>query len=172
MANAAGAKANGIVPNEAPEELTWELDESKGEMVLQTSGLARNGTAANAVRSGIIANAVDASQDIAFNVDTQDIDVSHRVYGDSEGNDMLDIIISNYTATSDGFKLTCAVYLDQEEEPYYVNLPYYAGEMADRRTQTITLPVSALVPDDDPPSGAGGHHRGGARRAQHAEQRV
>ena len=127
MANAAGARANGIAANAAlPEELTWELDESKGEMVLQTSGLANNGTAANAVRSGIIANAVEASEDIALGVANQDVEVDHRVYGDSEGKDMLDIIISNYTATQDNFKLTCAVYLDQEEEPYYVNLPYYA----------------------------------------------
>ena len=149
MANAAGARANGIVPNDAPEELTWVLDEGSGRMVLKTDGLSANGLAANAVRAGIIANEVETTQDIAIGVDTQDIDVSHRIYGDSEGNDILDIIISNYTATSDSFKLTCAVYLDHEEEPYYVNLPYYAGELADRRTQTITLPVSALVPDMD-----------------------
>ena len=150
MANAAGARANGIAANAAlPEELTWELDESKGEMVLQTSGLASNGTAANAVRSGIIANAVEASEDIALGVANQDVEVDHRVYGDSEGNDMLDIIISNYTATQDNFKLTCAVYLDQEEEPYYVNLPYYASALADRRTHTITMPVRALLPEND-----------------------
>lgn len=150
MANAAGARANGIAANAAlPEELTWELDESKGEMVLQTSGLAHNGTAANAVRSGIIANAVEASEDIALGVANQDVEVDHRVYGDSEGNDMLDIIISNYTATQDNFKLTCAVYLDQEEEPYYVNLPYYARALADRRTHTITMPVRALLPEND-----------------------
>ena len=149
MANAAGAKANGIVPNDAPEELTWVLDEGSGRMVLKTDGLSPNGLAANAVRAGIIANEVETTQDIAIGVDTQDIDVTHRIYGDSEGNDILDIIISNYTATSDSFKLTCAVYLDDEEEPYYVNLPYYAGEIADRRTQTVTLPVSALVPDMD-----------------------
>ena len=147
MANAAGAKANGIVPNEAPEELTWSLDEASGRMVLQTAQLSPNGLAANAVRTGIIANNVETTKDIAIRVDTQDIDVSHRVYGDSEGNDMLDIFISNYAATADGFKLNCAVYLDQDDEPYYVNLPYYAGELADRHTQTITMPVSALVPD-------------------------
>ena len=62
---------------------------------------------------------------------------------------MLDIIISNYTATQDNFKLTCAVYLDQEEEPYYVNLPYYASALADRRTHTITMPVRALLPEND-----------------------
>ena len=150
MANAAGAKANGIAANAAaPDEMTWALDESSGKMVLQANSLQSNGAAANAVRSGIIANAVEASEDIALAVADQDIEVDHRVYGDSEGNDMLDIVISNYTATEDSFKLTCAVYLDQEEEPYYVNLPYYAKGLADRRIHTITMPVSALVVDPD-----------------------
>ena len=150
MANAAGAKASGIAANAAaPEEMTWALDESSGKMVLQANTLQSNGAAANAVRSGIIANAVEASGDIALMVADQDIDVDHRVYSDSEGNDMLDIIISNYTATEDSFKLTCAVYLDREEEPYYVNLPYYAKGLADRRTHTITMPVNALVADSD-----------------------
>ena len=150
MANAAGAKSSGIAANAAqPEELTWVLDESRGKMVLQTGTLQSNGVAANAVRSGIIANAVEASGDIALMVADQDVEVDHRVYGDSEGNDMLDIVISNYAATEDSFKLTCAVYLDQEKEPYYVNLPYYAEGMANRRTHTITLPVSALVADPE-----------------------
>jgi len=150
MANAAGAKPSGIMSNaEEPEMLTWVLDEASGKMVLQTEQLSANGTAANAVRAGIIANTVDAPQDIAINVADQDIEIDHRMYGDSVGNDMLDIIISNYTATFDSFKLTCAVYLDQEEEPYYVNLPYYADGLANRHTHTITMPVTALVPDPD-----------------------
>ena len=148
MANAAGAKNNGLMPNAAvPEELTWVLDEASGKMVLQTGQIDPNGLAANAVRSGVIANAVDASGDIAISVGDQDIEVSHRIYGDSEDNDMLDIVISNYTDTDDSFKLTCAVYLDQEDEPYYINLPYYSGGLANRHTHTITMPVRALVPD-------------------------
>ena len=39
--------------------------------------------------------------------------------------------------------------LDQEEEPYYVNLPYYTSALADRRTHTITMPVRALLPEND-----------------------
>ena len=150
MANAAGAKASGLAANAAaPEELTWELDESTGRMVLNSEKLASNGIAANAIRSGIIANAVEATDDIALTVTDQDIEIDHRVYDDGTGQDLVDIIVTNYAATLDSFKLTCAVYLDQEEEPYYVSLPYYSGEMADRYTHTITLPVSTLVPDMD-----------------------
>ncbi|MBQ3424479.1 MAG: hypothetical protein IJH38_04690 [Clostridia bacterium] len=133
----------------APEELTWVLDGSEGTMVLQTGNLASNGAAANAIRSGLIADAVKAAEPIVLNTADQDIEIEHRVYGDGAGNDMLDIIISNYAGTQDQFRLTCAVYLDQEQEPCYVNLPYYGGALADRRTHTLSLPVSTLVNDPD-----------------------
>ena len=45
-------------------------------------------------------------------------------------------------------KLVCAVYVDGSDEPYYLNLPYYRQATSTRRTQTFTLPLSALV--DEP----------------------
>jgi hypothetical protein len=61
---------------------------------------------------------------------------------------MLDIVVHNHAATREPLTLSCAVYVDGASEPYILNLPYYQGAVSDRQTQTITLPVSALV--DDP----------------------
>ena len=57
--------------------------------------------------------------------------------------------MSNYADTEDSFKLTCQVYLDDSDEAYVVTLPYYEKALANRMTQTITLPVASLVPDAD-----------------------
>ena len=109
--------------------------------------LASNAAFANAVSSGMIANAVDAGKPVAMDSGYHDIEISHRVYADGDGNDLLDIVISNYADTDDSFKLSCQAYLDGDEKPLIVSLPYYEKALASRTTHTITLPVSALVGD-------------------------
>ena len=147
IANAAG---RGIASNTAPSQtLTWVLDEQRGKMVLQSEGIAANSADDGAVRLGLIANEVNAPEPIAMKVDIHDLDVDHRLYGDVDGTELLDIIVSNDANTDIRFKLSCAVYLDGEEEPHYVNLPYYDQAVSHGMTHTITVPVAALVGDPD-----------------------
>ena len=149
MANAAGVKGvAGIAANAAAtRELTWKLDGDA--LVLQPGEQASNAAFAGAVKSGLIANAVDAGKPVALEIACQDIEISHRVYADGDSSDLVDIVISNYAHTEDSFKLTCAVYLDDEEKPLHVSLPYYSKALASRTTHTITLPVEALVGDPE-----------------------
>lgn len=149
MANAAGVKGDsGIQPNAAAtQELTWTLNDEGDRLELQPGALASNATFMNAVGSGLIANAVDAGDAVPLMVSVHDIEIDHRLYKDVDGTRLLDIIVSNFADTEDSFKLTCQVYLDGSDEGYVVTLPYYEKAVANRMTQTITLPVSALVPD-------------------------
>ena len=103
----------------------------------------------NAVGSGLIANAVDAGDAVPLEVSVHDIEIDHRLYRDVDGTKLLDIIVSNFADTADSFKLTCQMYLDDSDEAYVVTLPYYEKAVANRMTQTITLPVASLVPDAD-----------------------
>ena len=156
MANAAGVKANSSIAANAAatRELTWTLDEDGDKLVLQAGELASNAAFANAVSAGLIANAVNAGKPLALETAYHDIEISHRVYADGDGSDLLDIIISNYADTDDRFRLSCQVYLDGEDTPLSVSLPYYQKALASRATHTITLPVSALVVDPDAHSSA------------------
>ena len=142
MTRLAGNAANA----EASDLLTYVLDEDTGKLVLQKPAQA-NGLAANAVRSGLFANATDAST-LDLELSVHDLSVSHRVYKGWDGQKWLDIILHNYAAFGDQPRLSCAVYLDGASEPYYIKLPYYEQAVANRMTQTISMPLSALV--DDP----------------------
>ena len=125
--------------------LTYVLDESTGKLVLQKPAQA-NGPAANAIKTGLFANAVDGSTlDLVLSV--HDLSASHRVYTGWDGQKWLDITVHDFAAFGDNTKLACAVYVDGASEPYYVNLPYYENALADRTTQTISMPLSALVDD-------------------------
>ena len=126
--------------------LQYLLDEGSNQLVLQRPASA-NGITANAIASVLIANATTASSfDLELTV--HDLSATHRVYKGWDGQKWLDIIVHNYAAFGDNPKLTCAVYVDGAGEPYYVNLPYYDQSIANRTTQTISMPLSALV--DDP----------------------
>ena len=150
MANAAGVKGDtGIAPNAAATtELTWVLDEKSGLLVLQADELASNAAFANAVASGLIANAVKATDPVALNVSIHDIEVDHRIYEDCDGTELVDIVVSNFANTDDSFKLSCQVYLDGSEDYRVVGLPIHDKSVARRTTHTITVPVALLV--DDP----------------------
>ena len=156
IANAAGA-SNGaaILSNAAaPQELTWVLDEKSGKLVLKTEGLAANSAVANAVKSGFIANETEASEPVALQTAYHDIEIEHRVYADGDGSEMLDITVTNYADTKDTFKLSCEVTLDGGKETYVASLPYYEQALASRATHTLTMPISALVPNPEAHSSA------------------
>ena len=126
--------------------LSYVLNERTGKLELQRPAQA-NGVVANAIASGLFANEIEV-MDTDMILDVHDIDVKHRIYDGLDGERMVDITICNYTATGSKLKLTCAVYADGSDEAEYLSLPLYEGATSNRRAQTITLPVSALV--DDP----------------------
>ncbi|MBQ6326725.1 MAG: hypothetical protein IJI26_11760, partial [Clostridia bacterium] len=140
VANAAGLAAN------APASATLEyvLNEKTGKLELQAP-LQANATVKNAIASGLYANEIDTSSaDMIVHV--QDVEVKHRIYEGLGGERMVDIVVHNHAATRARLTLSCAVYVDGASDPYILNLPYY-NKTSSRRTQTITLPVSALVDD-------------------------
>ena len=145
------ASANGFVANGADGdesvELVYELNPETGMMELQMPAQA-NSAVASAIESGLFANEVEAGDEVDLMVHVQDIDVDHRVYTRWDGQDWLSFSVKNHAATGDDLKLVCAVYVDGSDEPYYLNLPYYQQTTSTRRTQTFTLPLSALV--DEP----------------------
>ena len=146
-ANAGGLASNAVGDGNDSVELEYRLNRDTGKLELQRPAVA-NSAVSNAIASGLYANEVEAGDAVDIMVEVHDIDVSHRVYTGWDGRDWLDIIVYNHAATGEALKLVCAVYVDGSDEPAYVNLPYYPQATSARRTQTITLPVSALV--DDP----------------------
>ena len=140
VANAAGLAAN------APESaaLEYVLNEKTGKLELQAPTQA-NAAVKNAIASGLYANEIDTSTADML-IEIQDVEVKHRIYEGLDDERMLDIVIHNHAANRNKLTLSCAVYVDGASDPYILNLPYY-NKTSSRRTQTITLPVSALVDD-------------------------
>ena len=143
VANAAGIQSNGGTESTT---LSYALNERTGKLELQRP-IKANGALKNALDSGLYANEIDgAATDLMVNV--HDLEIKHRLYRGLDGERMLDIVVHNHAATREALTLSCAVYVDGASDPYVMDLPYYKPATANRRTQTITLPVSALV--DDP----------------------
>ncbi len=146
---ASGARANGSIADANGElvELKYVLNEKTGKLELQKPA---NLTAslADAIRSGLIAAEFETGS-VPVTVEVHDLEVDHRVYRGLGGERWLDISIRNHAATREGMKLVCAVYVDGAKEPSYINLPYYEKAALGHKTQTISLPVSALVDDPD-----------------------
>ncbi len=144
MANAAMREA-GLAANDMGEddgqELVWKLDDSGGQLVLDRGALQANG-----VELSMYDNDIPAQTGLSLNADVHDISITHRLYSGYGDEEMVDIVIDNASHTDVSFRLSCAVYLD-EGDPYYVNLPYDASKVSADRTQTITLPLDALVPN-------------------------
>ena len=146
---AAGARVNSAFANAAEEcaTLTYTLNNRTGKLELQKPANA-TGALADALNSGLYANEIKGAS-VPLTVQVHDLEVSHRVYRGLGGERWLDISIRNHAATREGMKLVCAVYVDGAEEPsHYINLPYYENAALSHKTQTVSLPVSALV--DDP----------------------
>ncbi|MBQ3425008.1 MAG: LPXTG cell wall anchor domain-containing protein, partial [Clostridia bacterium] len=144
------ADSSGLRPNAGDGgsvQLTYVLNEKTGKMALQRPPVA-NGAVANAIDSGIYPMEIEAGAAADLVTVIHDIDVDHRVYAGWDGSDWVDITVRNAAATGDALKLTCAVYPDGADTPSYVNLPYYRTATSDRHTQTLSMPVSALVGDE------------------------
>ena len=92
-------------------------------------------------------NDIPVQTGLSLNADVHDISITHRLYSGCGDEEMVDIVIDNDSRTDVRFRLSCAVYLDGGDTPYYVNLPYKDDQVSADRTQTITLPLNALVPN-------------------------
>ena len=134
------------------QELVYRLDESRGKMVLQTTQALFAATASKGTDSGetadLYALELDAPEPIIVNCEVHDIDVSHRLYDDHYGDELLDIVIRNYYSNNDDISLTCAMYLNDSQTPVYISLPYDSSVLAADTTTTITLPVRTLFDPD------------------------
>ena len=130
-------------------ELTYALDERSGALVLQDQDgdssrlLFAAGEADETLT--LYPDSIEAPAPVEIDVDLHDIDVDHRLYEDSFDDEMLDIIINNYHNNDQSIELTCAIYVNDEDAPYYVSLPYDPKEVSAGKTTTITLPLDALI---------------------------
>ena len=133
-------------------ELVYELDENSGKLVLQKQGglfaaaEAGDESAGEALR--LYATELDAPEPVDLTLMAHDIDVSHRVYYDYYGEPQIEIGISNYVTSGEALRLTCAVYIDNADDPVYVSLPYDPNELTTGKTTTIDMPLKTLVDPD------------------------
>ena len=74
-----------------------------------------------------------------------DLDLGSRVYTGPGGAEYLAITIYNHSETRQNLHLYAEMYLDNSGEPISVDLPYKPEYTASRSTQTINMPVSALL---------------------------
>jgi len=91
---------------------------------------------------------VEAPKPVNFTLNVHDIDVSHRVYDDYHGEEMLEITIHNYYNNNKAIRLYCMVYDDDSEIGRNYNLPHDQETISARKTQTITVPLSSMVEAD------------------------
>lgn len=138
VSNAAGGGEEGLI--------TYVLDERTDRLVLQRPVQGKGGAADDAGYDLYARSTQGATLNLMLSV--HDLSATHRVYNGWDGQTWLDITVHNYAAFGDNPKLSCAVYLDGASDPYYVNLPYFEDATANRMTQTISIPLTALV--DDP----------------------
>ncbi len=122
--------------------LDYALDEASGKLVLQN----RDELVANAGEeaASLYALEVNAPDGIDINFDVHDIAVSHRLYSDYYGEDILDITLSNFYQNEEEIALTCAMYLNGASEPVYVSLPYRPEVISTGASTTISVPLKAL----------------------------
>ena len=142
VANASGLSANGESESVT---LNYLLNRKTDKLELQVPAQP-NDAVANAIASGLYANEIDA-MDTDVMLDVHDIELKHRIYDGPGGERLVDITVRNYAATRETLKLSCAVYVDGANEAEYLNLPLYEKSTSNRRAQTITIPVNALVDD-------------------------
>jgi len=126
--------------------LEYVLDEDSGKMILQNTGaiITANGNDDGDEILQLYATEIMAPDPVDINCKVHDIDVSHRVYDDYYGDEMLEIIISNYYSDDESIRLSCAMYLNDSKTSEYISLPYNPTVMASGKTTTITLPLKTL----------------------------
>ena len=136
--------ASNALQEQGIQRLDYTLDESRGKMVLeQKQTRALRGSGDDPLR--LYASEVEAPAPIKIDVNVHDIDVSHRVYRDYYGAEMLEITICNYYNNDQPIHLGCTVYEDDATVGRNYTLPHDSATVSAGKTQTITIPLSALT---------------------------
>lgn len=113
-----------------------------------------NGASAAVRLSPLYPDSVKGTEPLALNHDIHDLNVSHRVYRDANGYEYIAITFQNQADTGRALTLDAYIYMDGDETPLALELPYYPGKTTDSYTHTITLRMDALL---------GGRHPRNAR---------
>ncbi len=121
---------------EGAETVTWSRS-ANGTMQPETSLLSSGGVSLPLGETDLPVSAVLAN-------DLDNLEVLERVYVGAAGESRLSMTISNETVDSDSIRLYCEVLLDDDTTPIYLDLPYDSASMANARTHTIDIPLSAL----------------------------
>ena len=137
----AGLAAPSLQAN-AEEELVYVRD-ADGRMRLKNPVLLSSG--GNNGSISLFAAEVNAPAPASMNHELHNISVKNRVYPDLNGERRVSIFVTDDAAHMEEIKWYCNVYLDGNETPYAMNLPYEADSTSHARTHTIDLPVSALL---------------------------
>ena len=133
-----GSKNDYTIPAGA-RELTYRRNRTTGKLELQETLLT-------AQERALYAKEISStSTNMPLTVEHQDIAVDYRLGKNASGDPMLDIVISNMVNNRKNIALTCAVYPDGSDTPYYVSLPYYEEYVAAGKTQTISMPLTSLA---------------------------
>ena len=159
----AGAGRNAVLAAQGIRKLEYVLDENKGKMVLRETGvpslmmasavqlLGRNlsageiSTGKTAGTERLYASEMEAPRPASVSINVLDLDVSHRVYQDYYGEDMLEICIHNNYNNEQSIRLYCMVYEDDSQTSKAFNLPNDQQTISAGKTQTITVPLSSLT---------------------------
>ena len=137
----AGLAAPSLQAN-AEEELVYVRD-ADGRMRLKNPVLLSSGVNNGSI--SLFAAEVNAPAPASMNHELHNISVKNRVYPDLNGERRVSIFVTDDAAHMEEIKWYCNVYLDGNETPYAMNLPYEADSTSHARTHTIDLPVSALL---------------------------
>ena len=139
-------KAGGAIPKGAAVEydvpITYTRNDRTGRMELESSDVFAKGPGDMVT---LYPESMPAPEDVTLLSDTYDVDIDHRVWADYDGEEMLDIVILNHVSNGTPIHLSCAVYPDNQKEPYYVSLPYDYSLVSTGKAQTLTLPLSQVV---------------------------
>ncbi len=119
------------------DEVTWVRDAETSKMMPQAGGT-------NDLYGRQFFKAVDIPESLKVSA-FHDLEVHHRVYRGSGNERMLAITVTDHAHTGESVHLTAAVYVDDAENPFYVNLPYVPNAVSDNVTHTYDMPISALV---------------------------
>ncbi len=148
-ANVAGPASNALKAArdvEANPEIVYTRAEDG--MMVRSDSAAQNGALLKSAAAKLAPNypdAVRATRPLALNHDIHDLNVSHRVYRDANGYEYIAITFQNQADTGRALTLDAYIYMDGDETPLALELPYYPGKTTDSYTHTITLRMDALL---------------------------
>ena len=96
----------------------------------------------------LYANSVKAPDPVSLILEVDDLDVSHREYLDYYGETMVEMTIHNAYHSNEPVHLYCMIYEDDSAIGRSFPLPHDSETISSGKTQTITVPLSAMTDPD------------------------